>query len=341
MNANRKSSAAASGYDPGRSRLLARCCAWVYQLQDLNRPPPEGYQWVEVLWFREPWLIVILKKLLLWLAGHGNLLNRFATLQAWDWEFKTPFGAVLESEQDIIVAFRGTQDASDVITDLTIRQRGLPRAWNAAEQGFGQVRVHAGFCSRTEKLRKQLQAAVEPLDRTRPVYVTGHSLGGAVAILAAVVLKHRCGFGDVRLYTYAGPRVGDPAFAAAYDQSLPKSYRVVNDADLVPQVPLKRMRFWKFLHADYAHVGEKWSFLNQTDDLFSNHGIDKPRNYLAAAEAFIPSDVPWNFPVSSQHPGGASGGGSGGQTPPAPRPRPTARKKKRPARAAKAKRRKK
>jgi hypothetical protein len=65
------------------------------------------------------------------------------------------------------------------------------------------------------------------------VFVTGHSLGGALATLAACHIK-MLGF-DVDLYTFASPRVGDPTFAANF-QGL-NCYRIANSEDVVTVVP--------------------------------------------------------------------------------------------------------
>jgi|GEM_PF-5404190 len=289
-----------NGYDPSRSFLLATCCARVYSPDDgkLLTPPLDQYRRIGTLWLREFFLIAWAKKLLLLLIRPFSFARTVNFLVAWDFEFRTPFGVVLESKQDVIVAFRGTHDSEDVVSDLLFRQRALPGAWTEGHPQLAHVRAHSGFVDRAEKLRGQLEQAVAALDRAKPCYVTGHSLGGAVAILANLILKYR-GFRDLRLYTYAGPRVGNPAFAKLYDQALPASYRVVNDADLVPQVPLRSM-----LGESFVHVGQKWGFLNQSEDLLGNHGIDKPNNYLAAAQDKIPSDKPWNFPVSAAKPDG-------------------------------------
>ena len=68
----------------------------------------------------------------------------------------------------------------------------------------------------------------------RPLYLTGHSMGGALAVLTACRLA-KMGRPAVATYTFGAPRIGDPAFCAGYD--LP-TYRVVNRLDLVPEVPL-------------------------------------------------------------------------------------------------------
>ncbi len=70
------------------------------------------------------------------------------------------------------------------------------------------------------------------------IWVTGHSLGAAVALLAALDLaKNVVAPLTPKLYTFAGPRAGDDTFKNAFDAAIPHCYRVWNRWDIVPQVP--------------------------------------------------------------------------------------------------------
>jgi hypothetical protein len=72
----------------------------------------------------------------------------------------------------------------------------------------------------------------------RPLFLTGHSMGGALAVLTACRLA-RAGRPAIATYTFGSPRIGDAAFCAGY--ALP-TYRVVNRLDLVPEMPLASMK---------------------------------------------------------------------------------------------------
>lgn len=65
------------------------------------------------------------------------------------------------------------------------------------------------------------------------VFVTGHSLGGALATLAASHIK-LLGY-NPELYTFASPRVGDPKFAESFQNM--NCYRIANSEDIVTNVP--------------------------------------------------------------------------------------------------------
>lgn len=80
--------------------------------------------------------------------------------------------------------------------------------------------------------------------KSRPLIVTGHSLGAALATLVAADV------GGVNLVTFAGPRVGDDAFAHMAMTRLAGNDRLVNAPDIVPRVPVR-------IEPDfpYAHLG--------------------------------------------------------------------------------------
>lgn len=144
-----------------------------------------------------------------------------------------------------IIAFRGTElkEWMDVRADIDV-----PHVhWDQA--GFDhmpvQQTVHRGFA---EALRLVLDEQLIDSLRDRRLIITGHSLGGALAALCAMVLKQR-GLCLTAVYTYGQPRVGDLVFSQDYDVGLHGiTYRIVNHRDLVPRVPTRTMQ--------YRHAGQ-------------------------------------------------------------------------------------
>jgi hypothetical protein len=107
--------------------------------------------------------------------------------------------------------------------------------------------VHPGFARAFQdvwNLAEPRLAEIQQRDPSKPIWLTGHSLGAALATLAA----HKLGRDVVSaLYTFGSPAVGDSTFASELDVP---TFRFVNNSDLIarlpPSLPLE----------DYQPVGE-------------------------------------------------------------------------------------
>lgn len=154
---------------------------------------------------------------------------------------KTAFGFVLVGKNqykgNAFVIFRGTQYLADWLTNLNI---------TVSRTCSGQ-QVHDGFHAAFKSMKPQIQAAVVDLDRGMYVHCIGHSLGGALATIAADWLRHDMGF-KPHLYTFGSPRVGLQNFAENCTKSLGSQsiYRVYHKTDIVPYIPV-----WPFVHTPY------------------------------------------------------------------------------------------
>lgn len=119
-----------------------------------------------------------------------------------------------------VLAFRGTEkDFEDIRTDLQAR----------FYRGDG-MRIHSGFYRAYSAVAPAVAAALAECAEDR-LYVTGHSLGGALAVVAARQLESD---GLAACYTFGSPRVGDVDFGNGLRTPV---YRLVNAADLVPRLP--------------------------------------------------------------------------------------------------------
>lgn len=76
--------------------------------------------------------------------------------------------------------------------------------------------------------------------------VTGHSLGGALASLASIDIKNSFGI-TPKVITFGQPRIGNQNLANYLSEMIPKTYRVINYADIVPHLPTSTF--------NYAHYG--------------------------------------------------------------------------------------
>jgi hypothetical protein len=96
----------------------------------------------------------------------------------------------------------------------------------------------AGFHQAFDAVQQQVVALIRARPPAEgPLFVTGHSLGGALAVVAAQALQ-ASGVNVAAVYTYGMPRPGDAAFAGqAYDPMLgARTYRMVHGDDIVPTV---------------------------------------------------------------------------------------------------------
>jgi triacylglycerol lipase len=135
-------------------------------------------------------------------------------------------------KNEAVIVFRGTASMADSLTDLHC---GVTCSSN-------NKTVHAGFNKTFESIKSQLAILLDQLGN-RPVHCVGHSLGGAIANLAAVWIRSNYKI-PVKLYTFGSPRVGFNAYAMQTETSLHGIYRAVHRSDPVPMVPV-----WPFVHA--------------------------------------------------------------------------------------------
>lgn len=150
----------------------------------------------------------------------------------------------------IVVAFRGTNpfEAMDWYTDFDVSWYELPNAGKVHEgflKGLGlQVSLHALPKENESRKPYAYYAIRDELRRNAKAkfLVTGHSLGGALAVLFPSVLAHHGEEGLLRrlegVYTFGQPRVGDEAFGKFAGRHLEGRYfRYVYSNDIVPRVP--------------------------------------------------------------------------------------------------------
>ncbi len=182
---------------------------------------------------------------------------------------------------DALVVFLGTHDRTGVLEDLDCRFVPHPHA------GY----VHRGF----NECWQSVRPVVERLLRgAKTISITGHSLGGAMAVLASLDLPN-----VAEVVTFGQPRVGDQRFADAFDTSAPPLTRYAYELDAVPWIP-GYLAGYRHCGAFRWHDGEQWqnalswwallkmawqlcgSLKGLFDRLWSYHSID---NYCKALEA--------------------------------------------------------
>jgi predicted lipase len=118
-----------------------------------------------------------------------------------------------------------------------------------AAAGVG-ARFHKGFLTSLDEIWEPLFAKVDAaqLDCERRLWVTGHSLGGAIALLCAWRFERQ--FLKVhQVYTFGAPMIGNAAAAAAFHQQFPgRIYRFVDTRDPVPRLPTLSLTSNEYSH---------------------------------------------------------------------------------------------
>ncbi len=134
----------------------------------------------------------------------------------------------------VMLVFRGTEPDSykDVLADAYLTPTDFP----------GKGKVHSGFFQALSgDCWNHIQDVLDrPENKSKALWISGHSLGAALAMVAAAHLN------PVGIYNFGSPRVGDTAFCASFTGM--NFHRFANCSDVVTQVPLKVM-------LDYQHAG--------------------------------------------------------------------------------------
>lgn len=261
---------------------------------------------------------------------------------------------LLDAPDRIIISFKGTSSIRNLRTDVKAfrvrAERVLPSAPSAAELAAGvtdkpspsaqehwlnnpgvrrDALLHKGFAQAYTHVAPALMTSLRRLygRRPRPVFLTGHSLGGSLATLCSLDIALRLGLErrDIFVSTFGAPRVGNRAFRDAYNGVVPVHWRLILAPDVVAKLPLPSV--------GYTHVGKK-VLLTSASDLFLDphllelrlwHGdaasivYHRKASYLTAivnwcARHHGPEYIPefWNWPVggSAQFGGGTASSAS-------------------------------
>jgi V8-like Glu-specific endopeptidase len=143
---------------------------------------------------------------------------------------------VASTPQNILVAFRGTESAGDWLIDLDVAGSSRP---------YGDV--HRGFLRAFQAVEPLLLMHLAELPN-RALVLTGHSLGGALATVAAAEWAER--FNIAWVMTYGQPAVGKAKFGSWMQRYASNLIRIVNDDDIVTRVPPTYGHVGRLIHFD-------------------------------------------------------------------------------------------
>jgi hypothetical protein len=185
-----------------------------------------------------------------------------------DWKF---YGilAVKTSTNRYVLAIRGTEGLTEWIDDLTSMILVPLPGFGMVGYGFYRIyqTLRVVYPPPTEDLgaesleqkgsfAKQVAAAIRlhaaQAERSVNIDVTGHSLGAALATIYVADHSHdpSPGIAIPLICTFASPRVGDHGFASKFDALGITSWRIVDEPDLVPKLPV----------VGFYHIQTEYSF---------------------------------------------------------------------------------
>lgn len=201
----------------------------------------------------------------------------------------------------IILAFRGTEATSfkDIKSDAKATT-------TSCELGG---KIHSGFNEAFQHVFIEIQNKLdEETFKDKPLFITGHSLGGALATLAAKKLSHSAGI--AACYTFGSPRVGDEEWTSNIKTPI---YRLVNAADSVTMLPPssdtisligwglqlipnigKTLRTWllsKF--GGYLHCGDMRYLTNCSTGKYDNVKLLYSVSFLYRVKGILFKKLPW------------------------------------------------
>jgi triacylglycerol lipase len=147
---------------------------------------------------------------------------------------------VMTNDDNVVVVFRGTNSEQDWATNFQAIYDNGP---------MDNTKVHKGFQDALFPMVIGLANMLNKADvKNKKLWITGHSLGGALASLYAGMLVENQ-YDVYALYTFASPRAGNIEFARQLNNAIKgPHYRVVNSGDIVPHVPTEPL---------YSHSGNR------------------------------------------------------------------------------------
>jgi len=178
-------------------------------------------------------------------GARWNISNVTPFARASGFDHADTRGIIARRNDATVVAFAGTDPAvwDNMLTNIKV----LPAS---------DIGTHRGFARALEPVWDEVREVV--VASAQPVIFTGHSLGAALAVLAALRAAE-LGHAPLAVYTFGSPRVGGIDFAARYDERLGEvTYRLVHGDDIVATVPMSQLGFrhvGRYLH---CASGEKF-----------------------------------------------------------------------------------
>lgn len=200
---------------------------------------------------------------------------------------------VVDCSDRIIITFKGTTSMRNLRTSLQMSHERLSMIIRTSVSGedeagrlkrlFGRRyvngKVHTGFAVAYRNVADEIMEEVRILRerKQRPVFLTGHSLGGALATICSLDLWVKLDISrrEIFVSTFGSPRVGNKDFASVYKEVVPLHWRIVVDPDMIAKLP----------NVGYTHVGKK-VVLTPHGDMFIDPSALEARPWTGETAVF-------------------------------------------------------
>ena len=149
-------------------------------------------------------------------------------------------GFIAWDDKVVLLSFRGTEkNFADWLGNLSVAAQDSP---------YG--RIHSGFSNAFQQAKNTVDSILNRIQATQQqLWITGHSLGGALAVIAGAAYQRDHSIAGV--YTYGQPKLAVSGITDLYHSKLGGRYhRFVNHQDVVPQVPPGYEHFGKLTWFD-------------------------------------------------------------------------------------------
>jgi triacylglycerol lipase len=190
-----------------------------------------------------------------------------------------PIGFIAKKGNSIYLVFRGTKTPKEWLNNFSIslNEYLIPSYGN----------IHEGFFEIYDYNKETINRVLSGIDSKTKVYVTGHSLGAALATLALPDIEISNNKKISSLYTFGSPRVGDNEFVKSFNNLFQgRSYRIVNTSDIVTSIPLPALMIGS-LGGYFSHIDTPIDFTIQENNIEKNHAME---TYIREIENTEPSN---------------------------------------------------
>jgi len=155
----------------------------------------------------------------------------------------------LKFREQTVFVMRGTSSMEDAIADVKVYMTK-----------FLGTYAHSGFLSQYLSINSSIINTIR-YDEAKEIIFVGHSLGGALATLAAAESKQLFPYKCIKCCTFGSPRVGNESFVKLFNSTVDTSIRCINGDDMVTKNP----RIFYYHVKGKVLVGEKthWSCIWQ------------------------------------------------------------------------------